>query len=46
MKKTKVVSMILVTALAVGIVTSAGGEGQAAKKPQLSQKKITLKAYC
>lgn len=43
MKKTKVVSMILVTALAVGIVTSAGGEGQAAKKPQLSQKKITLK---
>ena len=43
MNRSKAAAVVLVTALLVGIVTPAGGEGQAAKKPKLSQKKITIK---
>lgn len=44
MNRSKAAAVVLVTALLAGIVTPAGSEGQAAKKPKLSQKKITIKA--
>lgn len=43
MKKSKVLTMVLTTALLAGVITPAGGEAQAAKKPRLSSKSITLK---
>ncbi len=43
MKKSKVLTMVLTTALLAGMIMPAGEETQAAKKPRLSSKSITLK---